>query len=104
MTGTLLAEGRRLAVHGQGWFDHQWGNFPTDQNSLRWNWFACQLGDGRSLMLYEFLTANDAPSGIRGTLVLRDGRASHLHDSRLPLVVQLCVPPAPEPPIPRRGP
>jgi predicted secreted hydrolase len=79
VTGTLLAEGRRLAVHGQGWFDHQWGNFPTEQSSLRWNWFACQLSDGRALMLYEFLTAGDVPSGIQsGTLVTRDGQGSHL--------------------------
>jgi predicted secreted hydrolase len=79
VTGTLVAEGRRLAVRGQGWFDHQWGNFPADQSSLRWDWFACQLGDGRALMLYEFLTAGDAPSGIQnGTLVLRDGHGSHL--------------------------
>ena len=79
VTGTLVAGGRRLAVHGQGWFDHQWGNFPADQSSLRWNWFACQLNDGRALMLYQFLTAGDAPSGIQsGTLVLRDGRESHL--------------------------
>ena len=79
VTGTLVAGGRRLAVHGQGWFDHQWGNFPADESSLHWNWFACQLGDGRDLMLYQFLTAKGAPSGIQsGTLVLRDGHGRHL--------------------------
>jgi predicted secreted hydrolase len=79
VSGTLVADGRRLAVHGQGWFDHQWGNFPTDQSALHWNWFACQLADGRALMLYQFLTPNGVPSGIQGgTLVLRDGRRRHL--------------------------
>jgi predicted secreted hydrolase len=79
VSGTLVAQGRTLAVKGQGWLDHQWGNFPTDQSSLHWNWFACQLDDGRALMLYQFLTANDVPSGIQaGTLVLRDGRGRHL--------------------------
>ena len=79
VAGTLVADGRRLAVHGQGWLDHQWGNFPTDQSSLHWNWFACQLADGRALMLYQFLTPQGAPSGIQaGTLVLRDGRGRHL--------------------------
>jgi predicted secreted hydrolase len=78
--GTLVADGRRLAVHGQGWLDHQWGNFPTDQSSLHWNWFSCQLTDGRALMLYQFLTANAAPSGTQnGTLVKRDGHGRHLH-------------------------
>jgi predicted secreted hydrolase len=59
--------------------DHQWGNFPTDQSSLHWNWFACQLANGRALMLYQFLTPQETPSGIQaGTLVLRDGRGRHL--------------------------
>jgi predicted secreted hydrolase len=79
VSGTLVVQGRTVAVKGQGWFDHQWGNFPTDQSSLRWNWFACQLGDGRALMLYQFLAANDVPSGVQaGTLVMRDGRGRHL--------------------------
>ena len=79
VAGTLVADGRRLDVHGQGWFDHQWGNFPTDQSSLHWNWFACQLADGRALMLYQFLTSNGVPSGTQGgTLVLRDGRGRHV--------------------------
>ena len=79
VAGTLVVNGRRLTVHGQGWFDHQWGNFPTNQSALHWNWFACQLADGRALMLYQFLTPTGAPSGIQGgTLVLRDGRGRHL--------------------------
>lgn len=79
VTGTLIAGGRRLAVHGQGWFDHQWGSFATDQNSEHWNWFACQLDDGRALMLYQFLAPNGVPTGIQaGTLVLRDGEGRHL--------------------------
>jgi predicted secreted hydrolase len=78
-TGTLVANGHRLKVHGKGWLDHQWGNFATDQSSLHWNWFACQLADGRALMLYQFLTPGGVPTGIQGgTLVLRDGRGRHL--------------------------
>lgn len=79
VTGTLIVAGRRLAVHGQGWLDHQWGNFPTSQSSLHWNWFACQLADGRDLMLYQFLTPHGTPTGIQnGTLMLRDGAGRHL--------------------------
>lgn len=79
VTGTLVADQRRLAVHGTGWFDHQWGNFPADQSSLHWNWFGCQLADGRDLMLYQFLTPSGTPSGVQGgTLVQRGGRGRHL--------------------------
>jgi predicted secreted hydrolase len=79
VTGTLVVGKRRLAVSGQGWFDHQWGSFSTDPNSEHWNWFACQLSDGRALMLYQFLAPNRVPTGVQaGTLVLRNGRGRHL--------------------------
>ena len=79
VSGTLVVAGRRLVVHGQGWFDHQWGSFSADQNSLHWNWFACQLADGRALMLYQFLASDQAPTGVQGgTLVLRNGLGRHL--------------------------
>jgi predicted secreted hydrolase len=76
----VLELGRlRIAVHGQGWLDHQWGNFASDPGALRWNWFACQLRDGRNLMLYQFLNRQDRPSGtVAGTLDNGRGKVTHL--------------------------
>jgi predicted secreted hydrolase len=77
--GVLELGRRSIGVHGEGWFDHQWGNFLADPGALRWNWFACQLRDGRSLMLYQFLDRHDRPSGIvAGTLAYGSGRVKHL--------------------------
>jgi predicted secreted hydrolase len=47
----LTIAGKKVGVHGQGWLDHQWGNFGTDAGALRWNWFACQFRSGADLML-----------------------------------------------------
>lgn len=78
--GTLTMAGRTVVLAGLGWLDHQWGNFIADPRALRWNWFACQLADGRDLMLYEFLNAHDRPSGVAaGTLVARGGAVTHVH-------------------------
>ena len=75
----LDLHGRRIAVRGVGWLDHQWGNFAGSVGALRWNWFACQLTDERGRMLYRFLNAADRPSGFRaGTLVTGAGRVRHL--------------------------
>ncbi|MDX6701887.1 MAG: hypothetical protein QOF26_2113 [Baekduia sp.] len=65
---------------GEGWFDHQWGNFTANPESLHWDWFACRLDDGRDLMLYRFLdTANrPLPQAYTGTLVSRTGAVTHL--------------------------
>ncbi len=77
--GLLELNGRRTTVNGQGWLDHQWGNFIANAGSLRWDWFACQFRDGRNLMLYQFLDRHDRPSAFRsGTLVTRDNRVEHL--------------------------
>jgi predicted secreted hydrolase len=67
-------------LSGEGWFDHQWGNFSATPEALHWDWFACRLTDGRDLMLYRFLdTANrPLPQASTGTLVSRTGAVTHL--------------------------
>ena len=78
-SGVLHLGARKLRVHGLGWLDHQWGNFASDPGALRWNWFACQFDDGRSLMLYQFLDKSYRPTGIAaGTLSSGSGRPTQL--------------------------
>ncbi len=75
--GTVELHGKKVSVSGQGWLDHQWGNFRDDVAALRWNWFACQFQDGSDLMLYQFLGRDDRPSNYHnGTLVTRTCPAS----------------------------
>lgn len=77
--GTLTLGARRLPVTGQGWLDHQWGNFEQSAAAIHWNWFACQFVDGRDLMLYQFIDQRFRPSGVQaGTLVQRNGAVRHL--------------------------
>jgi predicted secreted hydrolase len=70
---------------GEGWFDHQWGNFASTPAAMRWDWFACRLSDGRDLMLYRFLTTQNQPLTARfvGTLVGRTGKVRHLKSFRV---------------------
>jgi predicted secreted hydrolase len=76
--GTLVLDGRSSAVSGQGWFDHQWGNFAANSASWHWNWFACQFGDGSDLMLYQFITPAGRPTGVQsGTFVSAHGMVTH---------------------------
>jgi predicted secreted hydrolase len=79
-SGTLAVDGHSRAVHGQGWLDHQWGNFAMNSASWHWNWFACQFGDGSDLMLYQFITPAGQPTGVQsGTFVSSHGVATHPH-------------------------
>src|SRR5206468_344872 len=70
--------GRPRRLNGLAWFDHQWGDFAAVPGALRWDWFACQLEDGRDLMVAQFLNAQDQPlPGVgQGTLVDARGHAA----------------------------
>jgi predicted secreted hydrolase len=77
--GALTLNGKPVSVRGQGWLDHQWGNFGTDVGALKWNWFACQFQNGSDLMLYQFLNQANRPSGRQtGTLLTRRGVVTQL--------------------------
>jgi predicted secreted hydrolase len=78
--GTLRLGGRRIAVSGEGWLDHQWGNFAGTPEASRWDWFSCRFKDGRDLMLYRFLDLRNRPRPryFTGTLVDRAGRVRRI--------------------------
>jgi predicted secreted hydrolase len=76
--GTLELDGKSVPVLGQGWFDHQWGNFAFNPSSLHWNWFACQFQNGSDLMLYQFITRSGFPTGIQNaTFLSPQGTVTH---------------------------
>lgn len=53
--GTLRVGTATMAIHGQSWFDHQWGNYRDDPRAFNWDWFSCRFDDDTELMLYQFL-------------------------------------------------
>jgi predicted secreted hydrolase len=69
--GTLMDHGTPLAVRGQAWFDHQWGNFLVLGGG--WDWFSAQLDDGSELMLNHLRDDQDRIVGVWGTYVEPSG-------------------------------
>jgi predicted secreted hydrolase len=51
LAGTLVDHQQRLAVTGQAWMDHQWGNFLA-LGGGGWDWFSIQLNNDTEMMLY----------------------------------------------------
>lgn len=78
--GALTLGDREVKLRGEGWLDHQWGDFSSRPEALRWDWFACRFPDGRDLMLYRFLDTESRPQPqyFTGTLVDRRGRTHRL--------------------------
>ncbi|MEZ0240297.1 MAG: lipocalin family protein [Chloroflexota bacterium] len=76
-TGTLTLDGRRLAVDGAAWFDHQWGDFISVGGG-GWDWFAVNLDDGTDLTLSLVRDADGTYPLVYGTVVAPDGTVRHL--------------------------
>lgn len=50
--GTVTVAGRRHAVHGVSWKDHEFSTSVLSPGTVGWDWFSAQFEDGSSLMLY----------------------------------------------------
>lgn len=75
--GSLTIDGRTVAVTGLSWMDHEFGTSFLEPGQIGWDWFAIQLSDGRSVMLYRF-RRDDGSKDPRssGTLIDAAGRAA----------------------------
>jgi RND superfamily putative drug exporter len=85
-TGTLTLDGQALAVTGEAWFDHQWGDFIAVGGG-GWDWFAVNLDDGSDLTLSLVRAADGTYPLVYGTYVHPDGSFEHLDRSAFQVVV-----------------
>jgi predicted secreted hydrolase len=75
--GTLTIGDRALAIEGNAWFDHQWGDFISVGGG-GWDWFAVNLDDGTDLTVSLVRDADGSYPLVYGTLVEPDGTTRHL--------------------------
>ena len=76
--GTLVTpESGPLAVSGQAWMDHQWGDFDIVEFS-GWDWWSMQFDDGYEIMLFTFRNWEGELVSQAGTLVDPDGMLTAL--------------------------
>ena len=77
--GTILVDGRQLAVTGASWMDHEFFTGAMAPTLSGWDWFSLQLEDGWEVMLYLLRrkdgTVDPASSG---TLIDPQGHTRHL--------------------------
>ena len=77
---------KTLAVTGDAWFDHQWGDFIS-VGAGGWDWFAVNLDDGTDLTISLVRAADGTYPLVYGTLVDAQGRARHLAGDDLDVAV-----------------
>jgi predicted secreted hydrolase len=74
--GSLALDGRTLAVSGEAWFDHQWGDFISVGGG--WDWFAINLADGTDLALSVVRDPSGGNRFAYATLRRSDGTVLNL--------------------------
>jgi predicted secreted hydrolase len=71
VAGTVVRGGRRVAVTGTAWLDHEWSSQVLDTGAAGWDWTGLNLNDGGSLMAFRIRAKNGPVIWSHATL--RDG-------------------------------
>lgn len=84
--GTLTDSGRRYAVDGVSWMDHEFGSGELMPDQRGWDWFSMQFFDGREAMIYRLRRSDGTVTPqSSGSLIARDGRVTTFPFSRVQL-------------------
>jgi predicted secreted hydrolase len=78
-SGTLTLGGRRFAVTGISWMDHEYGSAELSPDQAGWDWFSVQLDDRRELMAYVLRQKDGTVTAqSSGSLIGADGSVRYL--------------------------
>lgn len=76
--GTLGVRGKRLAVSGASWLDHEWSSTILDQRAAGWDWIGIHLDGGAALMAFRIRARDGSVLFASGTLREGGGRVHAL--------------------------
>ena len=78
-SGRITLDGKPIPVTGLAWLDREWSTSVLGENQVGWDWFALQLDDGSTLMLYQLRQESGEPDPhSSGTHVAADGTVTPL--------------------------
>ena len=56
--GTLTLDGKRIAVQGRAWLDHEWSDGYIPAGAIGWDWIGMNLADGSALTAFRMRRAD----------------------------------------------
>jgi predicted secreted hydrolase len=68
VSGHITREGRREAVTGEAWLDHEWSSSYLARGARGWDWTGLNLDDGGALMAFRIRGADGASLWAGGSL------------------------------------
>lgn len=78
VSGTLTLDDGPMAVTGEAWMDHQWGDVGTDYKG--WDWYSLRLDDKTDVMLFV-VRKDGKPGFVGGTYIDDKGVSTELKES-----------------------
>ena len=75
--GTLVIDGKDIAVSGHAWMDREFSSQPLASDQTGWDWFSLHLPDNEKLMLFR-LRQKDGSHYFAGNWITADGRSEQL--------------------------
>ena len=75
--GHIAREGRREAVTGEAWLDHEWSSEYLEPQAAGWDWVGLNLDDGSALMAFRIRGRDGGVRWAGGSLRTADGRLLH---------------------------
>lgn len=84
-TGTLEAAGKRFAVEGMSWMDHEFSSNALSPEQVGWDWMGLTLADGSDLMIYRLRNGSGGTDYLSGTRISTDGQPHYLAASEIQL-------------------
>jgi predicted secreted hydrolase len=75
--GGVTIEGRRYAVSGRAWMDHEWSSAYMPGGAEGWDWVGLNLDDGGALMAFRMRTPDGGALWASATLRTPDGGVRH---------------------------
>jgi predicted secreted hydrolase len=77
--GALTIGGKKTAVHGLSWMDHEFSTAPLEPGIIGWDWFSLQLSNQTEIMFYLLRNEQGRFSQVSsGTFIDGSGKPQHL--------------------------
>lgn len=73
VAGTLTRGGRRQAVRGRAWLDHEWSEALLHPDAVGWDWVGINLDDGGALTAFRLRRADGSALWAGGSFRARGG-------------------------------
>ena len=86
VSGTIELDGRRIAVTGQAWLDHEWSSEYLAAQASGWDWTGINLADGGALMAFRIRDRAGATLWAGGAIRSPDGDLMRLAEDEVDFV------------------